>query len=688
MTKKMTTEEWIEKAKRVHGDKYDYSESVYVNGYTKVRILCHHHGPFEQLPRDHLKGCGCRECSGKKRWTAKSFIQKSKETHGQKYDYSKVEYKNVDTKVCIICPVEGHGEFYQRPKNHMKGEGCPSCGGKKRKTTEEFIQDAHKIHRDKYDYSKVNYVNSSSKVCIICPIEGHGEFFQAADYHLQGYGCPNCNIKKKLDRKEFIRRSKETHGDKYDYSNVVFINATTKVEIICPEHGPFSQKPYKHYGGQDCPECSLTKNRKKVTYNEWLSKVKQKHGDRYDYSRVIFTEDTIQTDVVEIGCPIHGFFKQTLEQHTHYGCAECAGVKPYTLEKFISKANKKHNSKFDYSKVKFSSLKDTVEIICPIHGKFEQKAKDHLDGYGCSECSGTKKHTKESFIKKAKSIHGDKYDYSNVKYKNTKTKVDILCKKHNFTFSQTPNSHLMGAGCPKCNKCMKYATESWIEAATEKHNGKYDYSKVDYKLSSIPVTIICPNPEHRGFEFEQAPAQHLSGQGCPKCAGVYHYKSTEEWITEARKVHNDKYDYSLTEYVNNKTKVIIICPLHGKFEQTPNAHILGSGCNKCSYSVSKVELQFLDSLGISEENRQYPIIGSLYKADGYDPETNTVYELYGDFWHGNPDIYDLDDINPMTKTTYRELYENTMKREEEIKNHGYKVVAIWEADFMKSLKDE
>lgn len=125
--------------------------------------------------------------------TQEEFISKAREVHGDKYDYSKVEYKGNKNKVCIICPE--HGEFWQLPSSHLKGAGCPNCSGNKKYTTKEFIEKARKIHGDKYDYSKVEYVNSETKVCIICP--EHGEFWQKPARHLMGQGCPNCwHIKK------------------------------------------------------------------------------------------------------------------------------------------------------------------------------------------------------------------------------------------------------------------------------------------------------------------------------------------------------------------------------------------------------------------------------------------------------------------------------------------------------------
>lgn len=259
-TKKKTKEDFIENAKKIHCGKYNYSKVDYVNTKTKVCIICPSHGEFWQTPYTHLKGCKCPICSGNLMNT-NIFIEKAKEIHGCKYDYSKVEYVNSQTKVCIICPE--HGEFWQNTSSHLNGHGCPKCKNEKtskrcNKGTEQFIIDAKKIHGDKYDYSKVDYVNSQTKICIICP--EHGEFWQAPDIHLRGSGCQECgNVsakeKNKMKQETFIKKAKKIHNEKYDYSNVKYENTDTKVEIICPEHGKFLQTPHHHLHGIGCPIC-------------------------------------------------------------------------------------------------------------------------------------------------------------------------------------------------------------------------------------------------------------------------------------------------------------------------------------------------------------------------------------------------------------------------------------------------
>ena len=200
--KKVTQEEWIKICKEVHNNKYDYSLVKYTNARDKVDVICHEkdewgneHGVFSIRACNHSSGTGCPKCGKRYHMPLDDFILKAKKTHGDKYDYSKVEYNKSTDKVCIICPE--HGEFWQTAALHIYGSGCPECAreqsvNKRKSTTEKFIEKAKLIHGDKYDYSKVKYINISTKVCIICP--EHGEFWQVAGNHLNGEGCPECKM--------------------------------------------------------------------------------------------------------------------------------------------------------------------------------------------------------------------------------------------------------------------------------------------------------------------------------------------------------------------------------------------------------------------------------------------------------------------------------------------------------------
>jgi hypothetical protein len=271
-----------------------------------------------------------------------------------------------------------------------------------------------------------------------------------------------------------------------------------------------------------------------------------------------------------------------------------------------------------------------------------------------------------------------KYDYSKVNYINAKSKVIIICKEHG-EFKQLSNSHLSGSGCSKCrDNNISSSTNEFIEKAIKIHNDKYDYSKVNYINSYTKIKIICKEHE----EFEQLPNHHLSGSGCSKCSGTYQY-STNEFIEKAIKIHGSKYDYSKVNYINAKSKVIIICKEHGEFEQQPNNHLNGQGCSNCSTNISKKEQEWITSLNNSNilTNQKIKIKNRIIKPDGYDPFTKTIYEFYGDFWHGNPKVYNSSDINVISKKTFGELYNKTLKRAKFIKDNGFNIIEIWEKDY-------
>jgi len=198
MTKRLTSEEFIIRSRKNHGLKYDYSKVIYVNGKSKVEIICPVHGVFFQRPHNHSIGEGCPSCKQDymKKLLSMSideFIQKAKKSHGDVYDYSKVIYLGNKKKIEIIC--KHHGIFWQIAGNHLQGQTCPECAktviaDKNRKTTGEFIIDAEEIHGKRYDYSKVNYEHKDRNVAIEC--KKHGLFLQSPHNHLNGAGCPRC----------------------------------------------------------------------------------------------------------------------------------------------------------------------------------------------------------------------------------------------------------------------------------------------------------------------------------------------------------------------------------------------------------------------------------------------------------------------------------------------------------------
>ena len=188
--------------------------------------------------------------------TTGSFIKRATNKFGALYDYSLVKYVHSKKLITIICKT--HGEFQITPTNHLKKNGhggCVLCAGNQKKTTEDYVRQATKIHNNFYDYSQVEYLNKDCKILIICP--NHGPFFQKANNHLNGCKCPKCAIYyNQKDTLVFKAKANKIHEGKYNYSRVEYDLATNHVNIICPKHGEFQQRAYAHLNGQGCPRCS------------------------------------------------------------------------------------------------------------------------------------------------------------------------------------------------------------------------------------------------------------------------------------------------------------------------------------------------------------------------------------------------------------------------------------------------
>jgi len=266
MFKRLTTKEFIERAKKIHGDNYDYSLVNYVNKKSEITIICSTHGAFKQLPYVHLRGSNCPKCNNNntKKITLDVFIERCNKIHNNFYDYSNIDnIKNTITKVKIICPI--HGAFLQTPKNHFQGKGCPNCVKNKKYTHDDFCIKANETHNFKYIYPE-KYINSHTKIKIIC--SKHGEFKQRPYEHIQGSGCPICakntrNKKNTLTTEKFIEKARKVHGDEYKYVSK-YINSYTHIDIECKLHGIFSQTPHIHLKGSGCPLCKMTNPEKQI----------------------------------------------------------------------------------------------------------------------------------------------------------------------------------------------------------------------------------------------------------------------------------------------------------------------------------------------------------------------------------------------------------------------------------------
>lgn len=372
-------------------------------------------------------------------------------------------------------------------------------------------------------------------------------------------------------------------------------------------------------------------------------------------------------------------------------------MRKLTTSEFVVKAIAVHGNRYSYDQSVYLGKSVKVVIICSKHGCFKQTPDGHLQGRGCPKCGretceSAIRSTTNEFIEKAIIIYGDRYGYDKSIYVNRNTNVIITCREHG-DFEQTPSTHLRGpCGCPKCARIVvensrRSNIDKFIEKAIAIYGGKYTYDKSVYVNATTKIVIVCK--EHG--DFEQVPDSHLHGHGCPKCGGCYQL-TTKDFIDKARIIHGNKYSYDKSIYINANTKLIITCPKHGDFKQTPDCHNNSTnGCPKCVSSISYISSRWLDSLGVPDDVKHREvkklIPGRNFRVDGFIPDTKTVYEFYGDDVHGNPLLCNPDNKNRFG-ITYRDAYQKTIDREKIFKDAGFNLVTIWESDFRRQLLRE
>lgn len=265
-----------------------------------------------------------------------------------------------------------------------------------RYTTETFIEKSNSVHGNKYDYSKVEYVDSKTPVCIICP--EHGEFWQEPVLHLRGRGCHECGKKrqgKRYGREYYIERAMEVHGGKYVYNHFEPTDAMTPGLITCPIHGDFSMSMNSHVNqGQGCPKCRHSG----LTLEDIRGMLAEADGGRYE---CIETERKNMNDKWRFLCPVHGEFEQSATKHlSGQGCPKCKKSleKFITFDEFVDRARKVHGDRYEYPEQEMHGYKGYVDVICKVHGEFRQNVTNHLQGCGCPKCANNNSRQEEELI--------------------------------------------------------------------------------------------------------------------------------------------------------------------------------------------------------------------------------------------------------------------------------------------------
>ncbi len=330
------------------------------------------------------------------------------------------------------------------------------------------------------------------------------------------------------------------------------------------------------------------------------------------------------------------------------------------------------NSSYITDRIRNKHIKRRIGITLPVSK--EKKLKSRHKSF-------------VSFMERVDLIHGNRFKYDEESYTNIKSKVKILCDTHGW-FEQVAFDHLKLNGCKLCHqdkkrkpkKERKWTTEKFIKEATIIHNGKYDYSKSIYNKALEDIIITCRT--HGDFICQ--PSRHiLKKNGCMKCHRSYYDRDT--FIERSIEKFGHVYDYSKVEFKKCGIPVSIICKKHGVFNQKPTEHIQASiGCPSCSYNVSSKETAWLDSLKLPQtvvRNTKIKINGRIRSVDAYDESTNTIYEFWGDWWHGNPLFFDSHAIHPKAKKTFGQLYQDTISKISDIENDGFNLIDIWEHEW-------
>lgn len=379
----------------------------------------------------------------------------------------------------------------------------------------------------------------------------------------------------------FLKRAADTHGGTYTYPDQGLARLADKLTIICGKHGPFQQAANAHLNGRGCPTCGKEKSttpRFNLQVAEQI--LASKHAGKFRIVSLGRTKKALST----LLCPTHGEIQQSFERlDAGMGCRLCgyesaAGSKFLTQEEVVTRFEARHGSKYDYSKVIYTRQDAKVVIVCPEHGEFLQRPAKHWNGDGCPNCGDAnvgekKRHSLATWEAKARKVHGEKYSYEAIRWRQGTAVLSIRCSVHGLFDMQAGNHVNRGSNCPACSAA----------------------SRDDFKRLSVP-----------------------------------------DYVARAASMHEGRYDYRLVQYETTKDKVTIICKDHGPFSQKADSHIRGSGCPKCRGQQSKAEREiarFLEDHADVQTRLKIP--GSSLEMDIYLPEHKLAVEYHGLFFHSS-----------------------------------------------------
>lgn len=496
-------ENYLNKIKKnVDCKNLDFSSVEYTGAGKPVKIKCNIHGMFKAIPSNMVsKKSGCPHCgrSNSKSLGADKILHRLQNIYGKKIKITVPKDARRKHKITYECIK--HGLKTSTIDRLLKGSGCRDCAteasSKARSlSTEEWIEKAQAIHGKKYDYSCTLYVNAKTKVDIICPI--HGQFRINPSNHISlKRGCKVCsgksfknweNSNKILSHEIFLERVSKHKHTNLDFKNTVYRGQKNTVRVECNLHGPFDAWPSNLFQGGNCPACaaSAAGKKRRLELDTLIARISNKFGKKYEIDT---TSIVSASSPIKLRCKTHGWFQKTIGNlESSNGCPLCSNENSskiralnamLTSQEVIDRFQKVHNFRYDYSKIKYAGIMNSVEITCFTHGSFHQSVTSHLQGKGCPKCGAERKRQAQflsqgDLYDRLKILNGDIFIYPPNLGLELRSNTPIICRQHGL-FCQPLRIHLSGNGCPECSQSLgakrvsEWLTKNEIEYVTEAH---------------------------------------------------------------------------------------------------------------------------------------------------------------------------------------------------------------------------
>ncbi len=492
---------FLERANKIHGDKYDYSMITNLKeARSKIPVRCKkcnllwnptisHHINDKQ---------GCPECCVTNKWTADKFLERAKEIHNDIYLYDTLTVENISgaaSRVNITCKF-CNKTWTTTVNAHINNiTGCGKCKRVKRWTLQLLFEKAQQIHGDKYDYSQTkqsDVTGRESKITVLCN-DCQYVWYPSIHNHINGKsGCPNCAGCVKWTLERFLLRSQEIHGNQYDYSQIKggdIVNNKCKIAVVCNicKYNWLTSVSEHINLKTNCPSCT---SHVPWSLERFTTRASAIHGNNYSYLKVKENDIVNGDSKITVICnSCQHVWYPSIHNHINNksGCPQCSGHVKWTLDRFIKRAQELHGNKYDYSNIQESNVSSNNRIIlaCNVcEYIWHSSIHNHINSKrGCPNCAGRAKWTFDRFIKKSIEIHGEKYDYSQIKEKdviNVKSYVPIKCNKCHHIWFQSINSHINQIhGCPHCVNTRGYSDAEivWIETIMKTEGISIQYAK-------------------------------------------------------------------------------------------------------------------------------------------------------------------------------------------------------------------